>query len=68
MSVTIGFLVDDALKKKIQFLNDPAIVVKWVHETCERCPIEDCKERVAAPVVIERERQIEKTEKALAEL
>ncbi len=68
VSVTIGFLIDDNLKKKIRFLNDPAIVVKWVNETCERCPIEDCRERVSDPVVIERDRQIEMTEKALAKL
>ena len=62
ISVTIGFLVDESLKKKIHFINDKRIPVKWVNETCERCAIADCKERAAEPDVIkskEREDQLE---------
>ena len=68
ISVTIGFLIDENLRKKIHFLDDPKIITKWVNETCERCPIEDCRERVAAPVQINRQNQVDNIEKTLAEL
>jgi len=52
-SVTIGFLVNDKLKQIIKFWNDPKIKVKVVNDTCERCVIADCKERVAPPIAAE---------------
>lgn len=52
-SVTIGFLVNNELKKIINFWNDPKIKIKEVNDTCERCLIADCKERVAPPVAAE---------------
>jgi len=68
VSVTVGFLIDENLKKKIQFLNDDKIIAKTVNETCERCPIEDCKERVAEPTVIKSDQKVETIETALAGL
>lgn len=45
VSVTIGFLIDETLTKRIRFLNDSAIPTRLVNTTCERCPIQDCQER-----------------------
>ena len=51
VSVTIGFLVDDSLTKRIKFLSDPDIPTRLVHTTCERCSIKDCKERAEAAYI-----------------
>ncbi len=48
-SVTLGLAVDDTLRKTIKFLDDPALGLRIVNETCERCPLPDCQERVAPP-------------------
>ncbi len=61
-SLTIGFQIDDSLKGKINFLNDPKVPIKIVNDTCERCKILDCKERVSSPTYalrIEREKKLE---------
>jgi transcriptional regulator with XRE-family HTH domain/Zn-dependent peptidase ImmA (M78 family) len=55
MSVTIGILIDSKILQRFQFLHDPAIQVKTVHTTCERCSIEDCPNRAAEPVFIKQE-------------
>lgn len=58
VSVTLGFFLDNNTRKKIQFVNHPDIPVRDVNETCERCPLTDCEERVADPHVIQlRNRQ-----------
>lgn len=70
VSVTLGFLINDNLKEKVKFLNDPAINTREVNKTCERCPITDCKERAVEPtVIIEREkrRRVQKALKKLTE-
>ncbi|HUR10906.1 MAG TPA: hypothetical protein VM012_06030, partial [Flavitalea sp.] len=53
-SVTIGLLIDQNLIHTMPFVNDPAIIVRTVHTTCERCGILDCLERVASPVVLQK--------------
>ena len=53
-SVTIGLLIDQNLMHTMPFVNDPAIAVRTVHTTCERCGILDCLERVADPVVLQK--------------
>ncbi|PCH93993.1 MAG: hypothetical protein COB85_06150 [Bacteroidetes bacterium] len=68
ISVTIGFLIDEHLKKKLHFLDDRNIVTRVVNETCERCPMEDCKERVAEPVVINNQDRMTVVEENLAKL
>lgn len=55
MSVTIGLLVDKALKKRVGFLDDPVIPKRIVNTTCERCPISDCKERAIEPYIARQE-------------
>ncbi|MBP6411085.1 MAG: ImmA/IrrE family metallo-endopeptidase, partial [Pseudarcicella sp.] len=45
-SSSIGFEIDDNLKTVINFLNDPLLKTVQVNQTCERCNITDCNERV----------------------
>ncbi|MEQ9305009.1 MAG: helix-turn-helix domain-containing protein, partial [Marinoscillum sp.] len=59
VSVTIGFLVDDNLNRRIKFLNDEKIPARLVHTTCERCPIMDCKERAVEPYVFKGQEENE---------
>jgi transcriptional regulator with XRE-family HTH domain len=56
MSVSMCFAVNDALKSKMAFLNKAAsgIPHRVVNEACERCGIFDCRERVAAPTVLQK--------------
>lgn len=68
ISVTLGLLVNEELKSKISFWNDPAIPVKEVSQTCERCPITDCAERVASPTIVEQKRKQNRLEEALERL
>lgn len=58
-SVSIGLLLTDHLKKKIRFWNDPAIPIRIVGETCERCPAHDCKERKQKPLVHMKMQKVE---------
>lgn len=64
-SVTIGLLIDQNLVHTMPFVNDPAMLVRTVHTTCERCGIMDCLERVAEPVVLQRLLEKAEQEKAL---
>lgn len=67
-SVTIGMLLDDTARKTIQFINDPNIIRKEVNITCERCSIQDCKERVAPPLIIEKLSARQNLEKSIKDL
>ncbi|MDX1627324.1 MAG: XRE family transcriptional regulator, partial [Fulvivirga sp.] len=49
MSVTIGCYIDEALRSRIKFLDDPKIVSKIVNTTCERCSLTTCNDRIAPP-------------------
>lgn len=53
--VTIGFLMNQKFKRKARFWDDDQIERRIVNRTCERCGIADCKERVAEPVVYQRQ-------------
>ncbi len=68
ISITVGFLLDDKTKSKIKFWNDPGIKTIKVHDTCERCSIFDCKERVAPPKIVESKREKEKIDSAINRL
>lgn len=63
VSVTLGILQNEMTREKIKFSNDPSIPVKTVHTTCERCPLKDCAERAADPVVV---REKDKFKKVMA--
>ncbi|HKJ33345.1 MAG TPA: helix-turn-helix transcriptional regulator [Balneolales bacterium] len=63
--VTMGFRMNTAFKRKVKFWNDQNIHRREVNETCERCPITDCEERVADPIVYNQEKTMEKRDEAL---
>jgi hypothetical protein len=67
-SVTVGLLLTNQLKKKVAFWNDPAIPIRMVGETCERCPAVDCRERVAAPKILQQDQHIAVMKTALQAL
>ncbi|MBI1882337.1 MAG: ImmA/IrrE family metallo-endopeptidase [Chloroflexi bacterium] len=57
-SVIVGFRVDAELKHVIRFVEDPAIPVVIINETCERCPLvgDQCTVRGAEPVILQAEK------------
>ena len=67
-SIAIGFQVDDSLSQKIKFVYDPEIPVTVVNDTCERCKIQGCKERVALPTSAEKMEKYLRLEKILKTL
>lgn len=68
VSVTIGLQIDAHLRKKIKFLEDKTIKTQEVGITCQRCPIENCKERVAPPLRLEERERRRKIQNALVEI
>jgi predicted transcriptional regulator len=67
-SVSLGMLLTEAMKKKVRFWNDPAIPIRLVGETCERCPAVDCQERMASPTEYQRSQRSENMKFALQAL
>lgn len=68
VSVTLGLRINDTLKDKVKFWNDPAIPTTVINQTCERCPIEDCSQRVAPPTIVLKRQQQQRIQKVLEEL
>lgn len=69
MSVTIGLRCDEALQQQFKFLADlTAFPLVIVNETCERCPLTDCRERAAPPVQVQRAARRAAYEAAVAAL
>jgi predicted transcriptional regulator/lambda repressor-like predicted transcriptional regulator len=68
VSLTLGILLDKDLPRKIAFATNEHIVHKQVHTTCERCPINDCKERAAPPVQREKKKKAQDIEVLLNSL
>jgi hypothetical protein len=68
VSVTIGLLINDQLKKGIHFIDDPSIQIRDVNKTCERCPLKDCDERAAPPAVINKRDEWRKIQHSLEQL
>ncbi|MPR36745.1 helix-turn-helix domain-containing protein [Salmonirosea aquatica] len=68
VSVSMGIFVNEESRKVIAFLDDPAIRRRLVNETCERCSLFDCKERMAAPLVLNRKHQHEELQKTIKTL
>jgi Zn-dependent peptidase ImmA (M78 family) len=69
-SISIGFLINDALKHTIRFWNDPQILQIDVNETCERCRLTkaECAERDAPPIIFKRQQRLLKQEETLQKL
>ncbi|HSP94701.1 MAG TPA: helix-turn-helix domain-containing protein [Thermoanaerobaculia bacterium] len=69
-SVSLGFLLDDAVRERVRFWNDPAVRRVEVNLTCERCRLapKECRERAAPPVLHEKQEQQKRKEDALRRL
>lgn len=66
LTLCIGINKDSS--HQIQFLNNKNNKRVLVGHTCETCPIFDCKERVAAPTTLSKQRNILEIEKAVRSL
>jgi len=67
-SISVGLLLTPQLRKKVMFWNDPAIPIRMVGETCERCPATDCRERKVPPVVLQQAQKVSVMKTALKAL
>ncbi len=65
VSVTIGLLINDQLRGKLAFLQDPAIKLREVNLTCERCQHQDCDERAVPASYLERREARRRVQEAL---
>lgn len=65
VSVSMGIYLDEQTREKLAFLNDPALTSREVNQTCERCSLFDCRERIAAPVILQKRHKNEELRKAL---
>ncbi|MEM9835482.1 MAG: helix-turn-helix domain-containing protein [Bacteroidota bacterium] len=68
VSVTLGLLINDDVRKQVKWLEDPKIPFREVNTTCERCPIMDCAERAAEPSVVNKRERYRKIQEALIAL
>jgi len=68
VSITIGIKIEEGIEEKVKFINDVNIPAKTVNITCERCPIEDCKDRVIEPTAIFRKRKKKAIQAALDQI
>ena len=64
----MGILKDTKAMEKIKFLNDPTIPTVFVGTTCQRCPISDCKERVAPPTIVNKKEKLKKINAAIEKI
>lgn len=53
-SVSIGMLLSNHLKKKLQFLKEDTFTKRTVGVTCETCSVKNCTERAAKPTKLEK--------------
>lgn len=67
-SISVGLLLTNQLRKKVMFWNDPAIPIRMVGETCQRCPAADCAERAAEAEVLQKGQRIAVMKTALKAL
>ena len=65
ISVTVGFLNNKTLQKKLGFVSDEDIEDREVNVTCERCGITDCLQRAESPALFE---QSERAKAVMAEI
>lgn len=64
-AIALGIKIDKNSESVIKFINDPDIETEKVSESCERCPLTDCSERVAEASLISKQKALEKREAAL---
>lgn len=68
VSVSMGIFLNEDSRKMIGFWADPGLQLRHVNETCERCSLFDCKERMAAPTVLQRRHKHEVLKNSIANL
>ena len=68
VSVTIGLLMTESVRKLFGFLNDLDLKIKEVHTTCERCSMPNCGARAMPPLVIEEKEEKNRVLKTLKTL
>jgi len=68
VSVSMGIYLDDQTREKLGFLEDPDLPSREVNQTCERCSVFDCKERIAAPIILQKKHKNEELRKALRKM
>lgn len=66
-AIALGIKIDENSRKIIRFLDDSHIEREEVSESCERCPITGCSERVVEANLISRQHRLEVREAALQE-
>jgi transcriptional regulator with XRE-family HTH domain len=64
-AIAIGIEINKKSDSLIKFINDPAIPEEQVSETCERCPLTDCSERVVEASIINMQNSSKAREEAL---
>lgn len=68
VSVTLGLMVNDKLRRIIRFLGDPDLPKSTVNTTCERCSMPNCEFRAAPPMFEEKRLRLESIKSSLEEL
>jgi XRE family transcriptional regulator, fatty acid utilization regulator len=68
VSVSMGIYLDEQTREKLAFLQDPNLPAREVNQTCERCSVFDCKERIAAPTILHKRHKNEELRKALRKM
>lgn len=68
-SVTLGFQLDGATRRRIAFHNDKNIQQRVLGQTCERCPLseEECTQRVAPPTKLNHRNRLIAQRRAVQE-
>lgn len=68
VSVSMGIFLNEDARKTIAFLDDPELTYRVVNETCERCSLFDCKERMAAPIVLQKKHHNDELKKSISRM
>jgi XRE family transcriptional regulator, fatty acid utilization regulator len=68
VSISLGIELDTTTKKKINFIEKSSIPERKVNQTCEKCSIFDCNDRIAAPIILQRKRLNSEIKQALEKL
>ena len=68
ISITAGLYIEPESESTLKFLNDESIPRAKVNITCERCHLQDCKERAEQPLVLIEKAKRKLINKALEKL
>ena len=61
-SISVGILINPAMKKKFKFIEGKPLVKRIVGVTCETCDVKNCLERPSPPIALEQKRRHENTD------